>query len=122
MAVAHVDRSSWATTIYAEFLNVSASRIRRGVWHIHRLTARRPRFFSQILMSSPTSPVLQQLDRLNRSSPDFHDQLSKVLYGEEYTQCARNLQNGELVWLVEYLDNVRRYVAFPLPRTPLQPA
>ena len=71
-------------------------------------------------MSSPISPVLQQLDRLNRSSPDFHNQLSNVLYGEEYTQCARGLRNGDLVWLVEYLDQVRRHVA--LPCTPLQPA
>ena len=71
-------------------------------------------------MSPPISPVLQQLDRLDGSSPDFHDLLSNVLYGEEYTQCARNLQNGDLVWLVEYLDKVRRRVA--LPRTLLQPA
>ena len=82
--------------------------------------ARRPPLFSQIPMSSPLSPVLQQLDRLNRSSLDFHDLLSNVLYGEEYTQCARSLQNADLVWLVEYLDKVCRRVA--LPRTPLQPA
>jgi hypothetical protein len=69
-------------------------------------------------MSSPISPGLQQLNRLNRSSPDFHDQLSNILYGEEYTQCVRSLQNDDLVWLIEYLDKVRRHNA--LPRTLLQ--
>jgi hypothetical protein len=69
-------------------------------------------------MSSP--PALQQLRRLNGSSPDFHDQLCKVLSGEEYRQCVSNLQGDDLVWLVGYLDNVRRHVA--VPRSPLKPA
>jgi hypothetical protein len=71
-------------------------------------------------MPSPSSPVLQQLDRLDRSSPQFHDLLCNVLYGEEYTRCAPNLQGDDLVWLVDYLDNVRRCVAllhFPLKPT-----
>ena len=71
-------------------------------------------------MSSPSPPAFQQLRQLNRSSPDFHDQLSNVLYGEEYQQCVQNLQDYDLVWLVDYLDNVRRHTSFP--RTPLQPA
>ena len=57
------------------------------------------------------SPTLQQLDRLDRSSPDFHDQLRDVLYGEEYQRCASNLQGDDLVWLVDYLDKVRRHIA-----------
>ena len=68
----------------------------------------------------PSSPTLQQLDRLNRSSPDFHDQLYNVLYGQEYKQCVPNLQGEDLVWLVNYLDKVRRRVA--LSRSPLMPA
>ena len=71
-------------------------------------------------MPLPSSPVLRQLDRLNRSSPDFHDQLSGIVYGEEYKQCVPNLQDDELVWLVDYLDRVRRRVA--LPHSPLMPA
>jgi hypothetical protein len=71
-------------------------------------------------MPLPGSPVLRQLDRLNRSSPDFHDQLSGIVYGEEYKQCVPNLQDDELVWLVDYLDRVRRRVA--LPHSPLMPA
>ena len=62
-------------------------------------------------MSSPSPPVLQQLDRLNRSSSRFQDQLRDVLCGEEYTRCVPNLQGDGLVWLVDYLDNVRRWVA-----------
>ena len=69
-------------------------------------------------MSSP--PTLQQLRRLNKSSPDFHDQLSSVLYGEGYQQCVPTLQDDDLVWLVDYLDNVRRHVA--LLCSPLKPA
>ena len=69
-------------------------------------------------MSSP--PTLQQLDHLDRSSPDFHDQLSNVLYGEEYQRCAPNLQGDGLVWLVDYLDKVRRHIAHL--HSPLKPA
>ena len=61
-------------------------------------------------MSSPTSPALQQLLRLNNSSSKFQDQISNVLYGEEYKQCVQNLQGDDLVWLVDYLDKVRRHV------------
>ena len=62
-------------------------------------------------MSSPASPALQQLQRLNRSSSDFEDQLNDVLYGEEYRQCVQYLQGDDLVWLVDYLDKVRRIIA-----------
>ena len=62
-------------------------------------------------MSPPNSPVLQQLHNLNRSSPDFNDQLSNVLYGEEYQKCVPNLQGEDLVWLVDYLDEVCRNIS-----------
>ena len=64
-------------------------------------------------MSSPCSPALQKLDLLNRPSPDFHDQLNNILHGEDYRQCALNLQGDDLVWLVDYLDEVRRHVDLP---------
>jgi len=63
-------------------------------------------------MSSPSPQVLQELHRLDKSSPDFHDQLCNVLYGQEYVRCVPNLQGDDLVWLVDYLDKVRR-VALP---------
>jgi hypothetical protein len=68
------------------------------------------------LMPPPNSlAILQQLNDLNRSSLGFHDRLSDILSGEEYKQRVPNLQNGDLMWLVNYLDNVSRHVAFPCP-------
>ena len=65
-------------------------------------------------MSSPNSPTLQQLDHLDSSSTDFHNQLCNVLHGEEYSRCMTNLQGDDLVRLVDYLDKVRRRrVTFP---------
>ena len=61
----------------------------------------------------PLNPTLQRFHNLNKSSLDFHDQLCDVLYGEKYCQCVQNLQGGDLVWLIEYLDKVRYRVALP---------
>jgi len=72
------------------------------------------------LMSSPSPAALKQLDRLNRSSPGFPDQLNDILCGEEYKQCAPNLQEGDSAWLVDYLNEVRCHIA--LTRSPLKPA
>ena len=63
-------------------------------------------------MSLPSSLALQQLHHLDRSSPDFHDQLCNLFYGKEYSKCIPNLQGDDLVWLVDYLDKVRRHVTF----------
>ena len=63
-------------------------------------------------MSLPSSLALQQLHRLDISSPDFHDQLCNLFYGREYSECAPNLQGDDLMWLVDYLDMVRRHVTF----------
>jgi len=71
-------------------------------------------------MSSPSSPALQRLHLLDSSSPDFDDQLSNVLYGEEYKRCVPNLEGDDLSWLVDYLDKVRRPIA--IPNSPLKPA
>ena len=69
-------------------------------------------------MSSPTLPALQQLRRLDGSSSGFCDQLSGVLYGEEYKQCVPDLRGDDLVWFVDYLDKVPRHIA--LARSPLK--
>jgi len=71
-------------------------------------------------MSSTSPPPLQRLRRLDRSSPGFHDQALNVLYEEEYRECVPNLQHDDLVWLVEYLNEVRRHTV--LPHSPLKPA
>ena len=51
-------------------------------------------------------PVLQQLRDLDKSSSEFHIQLSSVLYGDEYIRCVTNLRGDSLAWLVEFLDDV----------------
>jgi len=64
-------------------------------------------------MFSLSPPVLQQLHRLDRSSPEFHDQLNSVLCGEEYRQCGPNVHGDSLAWLVDYMDKVLCHVALP---------
>ena len=58
-------------------------------------------------MASLNPTALQQLRRLDRSAPNFQDQLNNVLYGGAYQQSVPNLQGDELVSLVDYLDKVR---------------
>jgi hypothetical protein len=70
-------------------------------------------------MTSPSNPALQKLRDLDKSLSGFHDQLSNVLYGEEYARCVANLQGDDLKWLVDFLDGVRYHVfraRFPLNR------
>ena len=75
---------------------------------------------SKVLQASSASrPFLQQLRLLDRSLSGFHDQLTKVLYGEGYQQRVANSQGDDLVWLVDYLDRVCRHVAFPTFRSSL---
>ena len=62
-------------------------------------------------MSLPSSPALQPLHRLDRSSPDFQDKLCNILYGWEYVQCEQTLGDDDLIWFIDYLDKVRRLVA-----------
>ena len=54
---------------------------------------------------TPHKP-LQQLHDLDRTSPQFYEQLTNFLRGKEYRNVFPNLQNEDLAWLVEYLDNV----------------
>ena len=50
--------------------------------------------------------LLQKLRDLDRTSPDFHSQLTDFLRGNEYQDAVPSLQGEGLVWLVNYLDNV----------------
>ena len=70
-------------------------------------------------MSSPTSPAIQSLLRLDRSSTNFGDQLHDVLYEQEYALHEENFKHDDLVWLVDYLDEVRPGAA--LLRSSLKP-
>ena len=57
--------------------------------------------------------TLQQLHRFGGFSSDFHDRLSDVLHDEGYKQLVPNLKDGDLVWLVDFLDQVRHHVSLP---------
>ena len=54
--------------------------------------------------------TLQQLYDLDRSSPQFHEQLSDLIHGQEYQNSVLNLKSNDLTWLVEYLDSVSHQV------------
>jgi len=66
-------------------------------------------------MPSARLPALEALHRLDRSSPEFHDQLCNIFYGEEYRKCLTTLQDDDSVWLVDYLDEVYPRIALPRP-------
>ncbi|KAF9646470.1 kinase-like protein [Thelephora ganbajun] len=55
-------------------------------------------------MASSSSPTLQKLHSLDKSSSDFGNLLCNVLYGEEYVQFVSNFEGDDLAWLVDYLD------------------
>lgn len=71
-------------------------------------------------MSSPSSPALRELHRLDKSSPGFGNQLNDIISGEKYAQCERNLERDDSVWLINYLDEVRCLTV--LSRSPLRPS
>lgn len=48
----------------------------------------------------------EQLRDLDRTSPQFHKQLSNFLHGDVYRNVFPDLASDNLVWFVEYLDSV----------------
>ena len=76
--------------------------------------------FSRIVLRQgykPSHNILQQLDRLERSSLDFPNQLTNLLDGQEYNYFffTAGLRVEDIAWLVEYLDNVRlSFSLYPL--------
>ena len=63
---------------------------------------------AQQQIREPSHEVLQQLNSLERSSPDFPDQLISLLSREDYKDLASvdGAQSEDRVWFIEYLDNV----------------
>ena len=55
----------------------------------------------------PSHSPLEQLRHLDRSSSEFHDRVSNILYGEDYKKWVQTVQGDDLVGLVDYLDKVR---------------
>ena len=66
-------------------------------------------------MGPPTHPVLQQIYHLDRSSSDFHSQLNHALRTREYRQITLELRANDLIWFVDYLDNVRCHITSSYP-------
>ena len=62
----------------------------------------------------PSHPALQKFIDFDKTVSTFQGQLSDVLYGEEYARCVTELEDKDLKWLVDYLDEVC-YRASPLP-------
>ena len=48
----------------------------------------------------------------DRTSPNFGDQLNKTLHGREYERCVQDLQRDNLIWLIDYLDDVSLPVSY----------
>lgn len=70
-------------------------------------------------MTSPYPNPLERLLRLEGSSPDFHDQISNILSGEEYKSWVQVIDSRDLVrQLVDYLDKVRHHPSFSPPTQP----
>ena len=54
----------------------------------------------------PHNPALRQLRDLDRTSPEFHEQLSNFFCGDAYRMVFPDLGREDLTWLAEYLDDV----------------
>jgi len=61
----------------------------------------------------PAPAPLERLRALDVSSANFPDKVAELLRDEEYQECIPNLQDGNLTWLVEFLDKV--YLQIPYP-------
>ena len=60
----------------------------------------------------PPEP-LQKLDNLDKTSPEFYQEISEFIRGKDYRDAVPNLKGEGLVWLVEYLDGVSLQIIFP---------
>lgn len=60
-----------------------------------------------MILITPDPTPLQQVRALNRSSPQFFDQLATILDEEEFDAHIPDLHNDDAAWLVEYLSTVR---------------
>ena len=53
-----------------------------------------------------SNPVLQRFSRLDRFSQEFPEHLLDLLSGKDYVECVSGLEGNDLLWFVEYLDQV----------------
>lgn len=70
----------------------------------------------------PSRGVLQQLNRLERSSPNYPDQLTSIFSTEEYKNLyyfRGKIESKDKAWLMEHLDNVCVCISlYPLSTEP----
>lgn len=66
----------------------------------------RPDHFIMCRDSPSSSNPLQRLHCLEKSSPQFPDQLTSLLSEKEYKDYTSGLRGEDLVWLVDFLDDV----------------
>jgi len=59
----------------------------------------------------PSPNLLQQLHDLDRSSPEFPNQLTDILLGEVWVRCLQGLPREGFRPFVKYLDTVRPRIA-----------
>jgi len=62
----------------------------------------------------PLPEILREFDRLNKSSSRFPDKLARLLFKKEYEYRISELQDEDVSWLAEYLDNVCLRIALYL--------
>lgn len=53
------------------------------------------------------NPYLRQFGRLDRSSPQFPEQLTVLLDEKECRDRILSLPDRDVAWLVDYMDDVR---------------
>lgn len=63
-------------------------------------------------MHPPRLNPLDRLLRLKKSSSKFHDEISNILYGEEYKRWVADIGGGNVLRLVDFLDKVRYRASF----------
>ena len=59
---------------------------------------------------------LRRLRELDENSPQFYEQLSNFLRGDEYQSVLSELRGNDLAWLIDYLDNVSLRTVLPALR------
>lgn len=110
---------------YGAFSSIFASWIARGslcafshIYHISPSLTDLPGVFH---MTLPSSPALRRLHYhyLKQSSPDFCSKLHDILQKRECALHEKSFVQNNLMWPIDYLDEVRRGVS--LLRSPLKP-
>ena len=96
----HCRRLQVLSSPWLLFLSDRPDQLVGGRWRAARLVV--------ALTSYPMIPhnPLQDLRDLDRTSTQFHEELSNIIHGHVYRDTLPSLRSENLTWLVEYLDGV----------------